>query len=203
MRIKQFTVGELYTNCYILISEKNRAAVIDPGGNGKELLDWLQREGIKVRYILLTHGHYDHIKDAPFLRDKTGGEVCIHPLDGDMLSDRVKSLGVFLGGATQKYISPGRLLREGDTLELDELTISVLETPGHTPGSLSFLCGDLLFSGDTLFCRGRGRTDFPGGDEGELFRSIDRLFSLEGDYRLLSGHGEESTLRAEEAGGVF
>ena len=187
MKITVFQLGALGTNCYIVIDEQTKAcAVVDPGASGETVADWLDREGLQPRYVLLTHGHYDHVGGVAGLRDRYEGiPVYVHEADTHLTPQL--SMGLEW---THHY-------DEGDTLTMDGVVFRVLHTPGHTPGSVCLLAGDVLLSGDTLFAGSCGRTDFPGGSWSQMMDSLTRLSKLEGDLRVLPGHMEDSTLERE------
>ena len=186
MTLSSLTVGSIGTNCYILYDEKTLdAVVIDPSDEAALAEARIKALGLQVRGILLTHGHFDHGGDADRIRKLTGAPIYVHPADRTLPSWLTHGL------------SGDRDLAEGDLLDFAGLRFTVLHTPGHTPGSLCFLCEDLLFAGDTLFAGSCGRTDLPGGSGADMLRSLRRLAELEGDYRVLPGHGEETTLAAE------
>lgn len=187
MNIKTMQVGPIGTNCYLL-EDARQTAVIDPGGDTSRLLAAL--EGAEVRYILLTHGHYDHTGAAAALAAAfPQAAVYIHEADY-----RDVDPGLF---PLRTELSSVNLYGEGDRLTLGTLDIRVLHTPGHSEGSVTLRCGDVLFCGDTLFAGSCGRTDFPGGDVGKMMASLRRLGELEGDLRVLPGHMESSTLGRE------
>ena len=189
MNIKAMQVGPIGTNCYLLEDESTRqAAVIDPGGDAPRLLAALK--GLDVRRILLTHGHYDHTGAAAELAAAfPKAEVYIHEKDYRDVDPSLFPLHTELSGV--------RFYGEGDRLTLGELELQVLHTPGHSEGSVTLRCGDVLFCGDTLFAGSCGRTDFPGGDTAKLLASLRRLGELEGDLQVLPGHMEDSTLSRE------
>ena len=189
MKIRIMQVGPIGTNCYLLEDESTRqAAVIDPGGDAPRLL--AARKGLDVRRILLTHGHYDHTGAAAELAAAfPQAAVYIHEKDY-----RDVDPGLF---PLRTQLPNARFYGEGDRLVLGTLALEVLHTPGHSEGSVTLRCGDVLFCGDTLFAGSCGRTDFPGGDTGKLLSSLRRLGELEGDLRVLPGHMEDSTLSRE------
>ena len=189
MNIKAIQVGPIGTNCYLLEDESTRqAAVIDPGGDAPRLLAALK--GLDVRRILLTHGHYDHTGAAAELAAALPqAEVYIHERDY-----RDVDPGLF---PLRTQLSAVNFYGEGDRLPLGELTLEVLHTPGHSQGSVTLRCGDVLFCGDTLFAGSCGRTDFPGGDTAKILASLRRLGELEGNLQVLPGHMESSTLDRE------
>ena len=175
MNIKILPVGGLGTNCYILLDEETRqAAVIDPGDEAGRILDQLRQDGAEVRYILLTHGHYDHTTAVPELHTALpDADIYIHQGDANGAGNRLFPLA--------GQVDELKLYDEGDTLPLGELTIRVLHTPGHSRGSVVLQVSDVLFTRDTLFAGSCGRTAPPGGDSGQICTSLARLGKLEGD----------------------
>ncbi len=203
MDILRLPVGALQANCYLAYDENKEAAVIDPGAEEKRILSAAQERGLRVAAILLTHAHADHILAARELREATGAPVVISAADAPALEDSDKNLiQIFLPGA-EYSISADRSLADGEEFAVGSLRFRLLLTPGHTVGSACYLCGDTLFSGDTLFCGGVGRTDLPGGSYEALERSLQRLAALPGNYTVLPGHGEETTLDAERASNPY
>ena len=194
MQIKTFPMGEMGANCYLLTDDEGNAVLIDPGAVSSALFEALA--GKKLRYILLTHGHFDHILGVAECKRRTGAEVCIGEKDAPMLSDASLSLAQEHSLQRQEPLTPDRLLYDGDVIDFAG-GIRVMETPGHTPGGVCFLWNDTIFTGDTLFCRTVGRTDFPGGSMDALIRSIDRLQALPGDYILYPGHNRCTTMEEE------
>lgn len=189
MNVKMMQVGPIGTNCYILEDEKTReAAVIDPGGDAPEIVKAL--DGAEVRYILLTHGHYDHTGGAAALLEAfLGAALYIHKADFQDVDPSLFPLRTQVSGVN--------FYDEGDQIALGGLELQVLHTPGHSEGSVTLRCGELLFCGDTLFAGSCGRTDFPGGSVPKIMASLRRLGQLEGDLQVLPGHMETSTLAAE------
>ena len=189
MKISVLQVGPIGTNCYLLEDEStNAAAVIDPGGEGARILDRAKADGVEIKLILLTHAHFDHTGGVDELcRALPGVPVYLHPADAQLLGTQVFPA---IGVDTVPY-------GEGDTLTLGSLTISVLHTPGHTPGGVCLQVEDALFTGDTLFQGSMGRTDFPGGSYEQLMASLKRLGQLPGDYHVFPGHMGASTLETE------
>ena len=185
MEITVFQLGSLGTNCYIVKDEKT-CAIVDPGDAGNALADWLVQEGLQPKFVLLTHGHYDHVGGVEGLRSRFADlPVYVHEADTHLTPDLSHGLQW-----THFY-------GEGDVLTMGKLSFRVLSTPGHTPGSVCLLCGDALLCGDTLFAGSCGRTDFPGGSWTQMLRSLKRLSDLEGNLQVLPGHGEPSTMDAE------
>jgi len=191
MKIKILPVGELGTNCYILEDEESKlCAVIDPGDEAGRILAQVQEDGMQVKYILLTHGHYDHTTAVPELHEKLPeAQIYIHQADSHGAGGRLFPLS----GQVDDLL----LYDEGDTLTLGGLTIEVLNTPGHSLGSVVLKVENVLFTGDTLFAGSCGRTDLRGGNYEQMLQSLKRLALLEGDYHVLPGHDVASTLDRE------
>ncbi len=189
MNIKLMQVGPIGTNCYIL-EHDNKIAVIDPGDEAGRILGELKKSDAQVEYILLTHGHYDHTTAVPELHKALPeAKIYIHQADANGAGSRLFPLA----GQVDDLL----LYDEGDTLPLGALTIEVLHTPGHSPGSVTLKAGDVLFTGDTLFAGDCGRTDLRGGSWEEILVSLGRLGRLEGNYHVLPGHGGTSDLDTE------
>lgn len=202
--------GPLGTNTYIVYSEEGTAespapcAVVDPAGSAK-VLKLLRAHNLRCTDILLTHGHFDHVMGVAELKAQENARVAIHRLDASALTDGKASLA-HLGGVLVKKCEVDLLLDDEETITAAGFEFRVIHTPGHTPGGVCYVCEDekVIFAGDTLFRLSVGRTDLPGGDGEQLSESIAyRLFSLHGDYRVLTGHGEETTLEFERRHNPF
>ena len=191
MKIISMQVGPIMTNCYILIDEESKkTAVIDPGEDADRILAALREEDSQVEYILLTHGHYDHTTAVPELHAALPqARIYIHQADANGAGSKLFPLA--------SQVEDLLLYDEGDTLALGGLTIQVLHTPGHSPGSVTLQVEDVLVSGDTLFAGSCGRTDLPGGSYDQMMASLKRLGELEGEFRVLPGHNAPSTLDRE------
>ncbi len=186
-------VGEMQANAYILYEpDRNDALVIDPGAEPEAIR--LALRGRELSAILLTHGHVDHIGAVGALRSEDA-PVYIHEADAAMLVSPNLSLAAMVGGEDSQG-DADFCLEEGE-ITLAGVTLSVLHTPGHTRGSVCFRCEDSLFSGDTLFQAGIGRTDFPGGDDRQMAASLDRLMELPPQTQIYPGHGDATTIGAE------
>lgn len=204
MRIYSAAVGDMGTNCYMIADETTGyGAVIDPGADGAVLLRTAEERGIDLKYILLTHTHYDHIGAVAELKRATGAAIAVGAEDAVGLHDGRWNLSAFTGEA----IAPAEadiLLRDGNELRVGNLRIRVLFTPGHTKGGVCFLVGDDLFAGDTLFAQSVGRSDFPGGNPQTLLHSIrTKLMTLEDSVRVYPGHGSTTTIGAERNGNPY
>lgn len=192
MKIFKLVVGSLGTNCYIVASEKSNAFVIDPGDEAVKIKNFLVQRKLTARFVVNTHGHIDHIKaDA-----EMGLPVSLHQDDREMAVDPEKNMMTAFFG-TFRPVTPERLLKDGDTVALDELEFKVIHTPGHTPGGICLSRKDVLFSGDTLFKDGIGRTDLPGSSERLMGESLKKLSSLAKNTIVYPGHGPETTIGDE------
>lgn len=203
MEVYTLPLGPFGTNCYVAVGKDGKAAVIDPGLYAPELQALLRDKTSEVELILLTHGHADHISGAAALREKTGAPILIHRLD-DEYTDGSLCMADECGYPFAPFRAD-RLLEEGDTVTFADETMTVLHTPGHTPGSVCFLHAEerVLFSGDTLFCLTAGRTDFPRGSRDDLMQSLRRLRDLDGDYTVYPGHERATRLDAERNRNFF
>jgi hydroxyacylglutathione hydrolase len=204
--IEKLVVGDLQTNCYIVGDEATREGiVIDPGGDAAAILEAIQRAKLRIKLVVDTHGHFDHILANRQVSEATGAPLAVHPDDASMLTNPLRSFALFVG-KVQPSPPATVSLAEGNTIELGAAKLQVLHTPGHSPGSISLWCPEqkVIFSGDVLFNMGIGRTDFPGGSFRVLARSIrERLFALADDTIVYSGHGPETTIGFERANNPF
>jgi len=204
MKIIKLEVGQLGANCYIVYCEKSlQGAVIDPGGDAKDIIALLHRENIKVNYIINTHGHADHIAANDEVKAETGAKVCIHGADAPMLPSAQGNLSSFVGNDLS--CEPADcLLKDGDILVVGEIEMQIIHTPGHTLGGICIKANHVLFSGDTLFEQSIGRTDFPNGSYSQLLHSIqDKLLLLADDTTVLPGHGAATTIGDERNSNPF
>lgn len=196
MVIRRLTVGSFAANCYLVMDDASKAGfVIDPGGEGDRIVKELSRMDMKTKAILLTHGHYDHFAGVDPVAEFTGAPVRINRHDACWYS-RIPS---FFGPVPAPKTPLGAYLEPGDLLRAGDLSLQVIDAPGHTAGGLCFYGDGVLFSGDSLFRRSVGRCDLPGGNWEVLRRSIqENLFSLPSDTVVYCGHGESTTIGEEK-----
>lgn len=186
------------TNSYIIASESKNAVLIDAPDNAVFILEKLKDLGLTLKKILLTHGHYDHIGAASQLKEETGCEVYVHALDQQKLTDEEESRAIFHSLEIDFVKCEGSIaVNDGDVIKLDELELTVMHTPGHTVGSVCYIIGDNIFSGDTLFCDCIGRTDFPGGSMAQMNDSLRKLAGLDGNFTVYPGHADTTDLDSE------
>lgn len=191
MLIETFTVGTLSTNCYVVSSRQTKdAIIIDPGleftSEANPILEYITQAALKVKFIVNTHGHSDHVSGDVVFQEKYNVPICIHKYD----ADSIEALG-------KGRFPPNILLENGSLIEFGDEYLKVLHTPGHTPGSICLVGDRLVFSGDTLFASGIGRTDFPGGSMDDIQISLQKLMLLPNDFLIYPGHGP-ATIMGEE-----
>jgi glyoxylase-like metal-dependent hydrolase (beta-lactamase superfamily II) len=206
MIIHTLALGPFMTNSYVLGCEQSReAVVIDPGFEPDRLLAKAAQDDLKIVKILLTHGHVDHVSAVGGIKRATGAPIYIHEADREQYLAAPK-LGMYFGLQTDEQPAPDHTVAEGDEITFGEQTLKVIHTPGHTPGGVCYHSpsAKILVAGDTLFQRGIGRTDLPGGSMRTLFSSIQgKIYALDGDTRVLSGHGPETTVAEERRSNPF
>ena len=198
IEVIKITVGPISENCYIVKTGEGKAALIDPGAGGERLSAELEKHGLSPEKILLTHGHFDHIGAAAFLKEKYHIPVYISEKDECMLNDGEKSGAVIAPFMEFNPVAADYTFKDGDEIEIGDLKAVVLETPGHSAGSVCFIIGDCIFAGDTIFRGSAGRTDLYSGDFREQEKSLEKLSKLKGSFRLYCGHGADSTLDEEK-----
>lgn len=196
-KIMKLVVGELQENCFILFDENKDAFVVDPGGSSENIIEAIEKNGLNIKYILLTHGHFDHVGAVAALVKKFKAPVYMSKDDRAFLESpkevRASSFGMQIEAADVDVF-----VKEGDEIPFSEGTIKVIETPGHTLGSVCYLFENYLFAGDTLFNGSIGRTDFPESDHSLMIESLKKLKKLDDDIYVLSGHGPESQISYEK-----
>ena len=197
MKIYTLQLGELRSNCYVIETAPGRCVAVDIGGDSRLLAEFLKMKKLRLRKILLTHGHFDHIGGAEEMHQLTGAEVYIHDLDVPMLTSESASLAAGMSIRPFKPLTDWTAICGDCYINDGDCTFRVLHTPGHSRGSVCYICGDVIFSGDTLFCCSVGRTDFPGSSPDAMMQSMRKLYDLEGDYKVYTGHNEPTTLAYE------
>ena len=201
MKIYHVTTGLLGVNTYFLVNEKTKNAILIDGGESYKAIKKTESDlGVKITTLLLTHAHFDHAGNAEQLQ-KDGVKVLISEIDAPKLSNGLNLASDF--GRTFNSFIPDQMLKDGQVLNIEDIQIKVIATPGHTDGSLTFMVGNSLFTGDTLFLESVGRTDFPTGNKTQLINSVKKLFALEGDYNVYPGHQEFTTLSHERENNFF
>lgn len=191
VKVRRMPVGPLATNCYV-VSRGDRALVVDPGDEGEKIWSYLEDRGLTLDLIIQTHGHFDHVGATGFLRKKAGADVYMHGADASLVREQEMEDSL-----------PDHDLGETAEIEWRGLNIQVMPTPGHSPGSVSLIVGPYLFTGDTLFAGGVGRTDLPGGSVQELRNSLRLLLEQDESLEVLPGHGPRTTLPEERARNPF
>jgi glyoxylase-like metal-dependent hydrolase (beta-lactamase superfamily II) len=205
--IQSFPVGPLQCNCSIIACEETKeAAIIDPGGDAEKILDLIKEHDFKVKYLLHTHAHFDHVLGSRAIKEATNAKICLHKGDQWLYDNLLTQCSLF-GFSALEPIPADHYLSDEEEVKVGKLNTSVIHTPGHTPGSLCFRVADresILFSGDTLFHRSIGRTDLWGGSFDDLIRSISsRLFTLDDSTSVIPGHGESTSIWSEKKENPF
>lgn len=205
MKVLLLSGGMLPTNCYFLIDEKTKkSAVVDPGFYSTQMEAVIQDIGAdNVDYILLTHGHFDHMLGAGKVKKQTGAKVVITAADSGMLQDDHLNLAALFTSERPTLREADILVKDGDVLPLGELAIRVIATPGHTVGGCCYQVENAVFTGDTLMRGTIGRSDFPTGNYTDLLASVKKLGELPGDYHVYPGHESETTLAYERENNPF
>lgn len=199
MVIHKLTLGIFGVNNFLVHSaDSSKAILIDACEDSQSILNKISELNLELVYLINTHGHGDHIAGNAEIIRQTGAQLMIHPLDEPYLTDPQLNLSTFMG-IELKSPPPDRLLEEGDTVELDDIQLKVLHTPGHTPGNITLVSGDVAFVGDVIFRESIGRTDFPGSSHQQLIETIrTKIYTLPDNTILYNGHGPETTVRHEK-----
>lgn len=198
MLIKTIPVGQLETNCYVVTEEASLlCAVIDPGDESSTILDYLESNKLKCTHIFITHGHFDHTMAVRAVQEATGAQVYMHEKDTNPT----------LEDASLRYSPPDGTIfyEEGDQIQVGNMVFYVMETPGHSEGSVCLVCEKekVIFSGDTLFKGSCGRTDFPGSDPAKMMASLGRLYHMPGNFEVYPGHMDATTLDVERVNNPY
>lgn len=196
--------GVYAANCYLVYEENNREAIIiDPGGDADDIIAKVEELGLDTKYIILTHGHGDHIAGVEAIKDRFNIPVAIHKKDKDILEDSDRNFSSTMAMGAVEVVAD-ILLEEGDRIEFGGLIGKIIHTPGHTPGGITINIENCLFTGDTLFAGSIGRTDFPGGSFEDIINSIkDKLLIYPDETLVYPGHGVSSTIKGEKDNNPF
>lgn len=203
MKIHILNLGELRVNCYVVETAPGQCVIIDLGGEPDRLMKFLDSHKLKLRKILLTHGHFDHIGGVEAIRRITGAEVYIHEDDAKMLTSAEYSLAAGMSYYPFTQVTDYTAITGDSVINDGDQSFRVMHTPGHSEGSVCYICGDVIFSGDTLFRESVGRSDFPGSNPIDMDNSLRSLDILPGDYKVLPGHGPSTTLEYERRTNPF
>ena len=197
MTLRTLCLGELDTNCYIVWDDNRVSMVVDPADEAEKILAVIDAEQLSVSAVVLTHVHFDHLLAAEEVCAATGAPLCVGRGDEDALTDSVRNLSGVFQMCAPVSLKADRLLCDGDVLTVGDLSFTVLETPGHTPGCICLMENGVLFAGDTLFYDSIGRVDFPGSDVPSMLASLRRLATLPAELTVYSGHGPATTIGRE------
>ena len=199
IKVDKLSLGLMEVNCYFIRNEDSKeCVVIDPGDRFKKIKSFIDENDLDVKAILLTHGHYDHIGQTKALKELTGADIYIHKLDADKLTDPKKSLAAY-SYAKCEPAPADKQLEGGEVLRLAGMEIEVIHTPGHSAGGVCYIIEKNIFCGDTLFKASFGRYDFYDGSFEDIVSSVNKILSLEGEYNIYPGHGEDTTSSFERA----
>lgn len=203
MIIKGLVVGPLESNCFVIADENTKEAlVVDPGDEPDRIIDFIDENNFKVKYIVCTHGHFDHVGAVSDIKNETGAKVVIHRDELEIYRS-TREQALFWGYELDPLPEPDVFISDGEKLEIGNFKLEVLHTPGHSPGGICLYGEGLLITGDTVFAGSVGRTDFYGGDIEELKNSFMRLMSFPDKTKILPGHGPESTISKEKISNIF
>ncbi len=204
MLLMRLVVGPLQVNCFIVADDRtHEAIVIDPGDDARDILRLVEEKGLRVKYIVNTHAHFDHVGANRALKEATGAELLLHKDDAPLLTDVSGNARLF-GMAAPSSPPADRYLKHGDVITVGGLAFKVLHTPGHSPGGICLLGDGIVFTGDALFESSIGRTDLPGGDLMTLINALkEHLMTLPDDTQVFCGHGPATTIGAERRENPF
>lgn len=203
MKIYDLQLGELGANCYIVETAPGRCIAVDIGGDSSYFLSFLKEKELALSKILLTHGHFDHIGGVEDVRKATGAEVFVHDGDVRMLTSAAYSLHIGMSRLPFVPVERFTAINNECVITDGDCTITLIHTPGHSEGSVCYVCGDVIFTGDTLFKGSAGRTDFPGSSPIDMHNSLYALYIIDKNCRIFPGHGETTTLEYEKMTNPF
>jgi glyoxylase-like metal-dependent hydrolase (beta-lactamase superfamily II) len=197
--IRGMVVGAFQENCWVIGNRRTGEAIcVDPGDQPEDILAMARDMGVRIKYIANSHAHIDHILGVGAVREASGAQFLLHPGDLEIARGTAESAKRWFGADIAAPPEPDRLLADADNIDIDGLRLTVIHTPGHTPGSVCFYANGVLFAGDTLFAGSIGRTDLPGGDYDQEMASIcDRLLALPDDTIVLPGHMDQTSIGHE------
>jgi len=204
MKLKGLEVGPFASNCYVIGSEAGEGIIIDAGAEAHSILKAIENLKLNIKLIVATHGHTDHVEAVNEVKKATGAKFAIHRDDAQALSHSGSFLSHLWATSISSPPQPEILLQDGDTVEVNGLSFTVLHTPGHSPGGICLLGHGVVFTGDTLFCQGIGRFDFPGASGHQLLNSIHtKLMVLPDSTVVYPGHGPQTTIGDERRWNPF
>lgn len=203
MNIKRIVVGVYAVNCYIVYNDNKNGFIVDPGGDSDDIIKFVDKENIKLEFILLTHGHADHIGAVKIIKEKYDLPIYTSINEKDLLEDPILNLSKSIPPFKDIELIADRWLYDEEIIDFYGEKLYIMETPGHTIGSICILMDGVVFSGDTLFRMSIGRSDLPTGSFDEIINSVKKLYNLKKDYRILPGHGAESNLQFERENNPF
>lgn len=196
INITRVVCGMNGTNCYIVVDDRKNCVLIDCEGDGENFESYFEKESIKPSYIILTHGHSDHIGAVNYIKNKYNCKVCASEFEKELLENPNLNLSKFMCEIPIS-VKADIFLKDNENFNFGDISFKIMNTPGHTKGSICLIMKDKIFSGDTLFEGSCGRVDFPTGDAKEIMKSLENLSKLEGDYEVYPGHGPSTTLEYE------
>ena len=198
MKIKKFEVGPLFVNCYVLYEEDTKEAVIiDPGDEPDLILDFIKEESLSIKYIICTHGHFDHIGAVKEIKEETSAKIILHEKDLEIYRNSPQVAVQFFGIEIDPQPEPDKLIKDEELLKIGDINLKFIHTPGHSPGSISIYTDGYIFTGDTLFAGSVGRTDLIGGSMQVLLNSLQKIASLPDETVVLPGHGPKTNIGIE------
>jgi len=206
MILRMLEVGPFASNCYIVGSEATKdGMIIDPGADAESILEHVRQAGLDIKLIVVTHSHMDHTGALGAVKEATGAPFAMHEAEenGGMMQGMARMLGMVMTRSFKSPPKPDRLLKDGDIIEVGDLSFTVIHTPGHSPGGISLYGHGVVFSGDTLFNFGIGRFDLPGCSYANLMDSLRKLLTLPDDTTVLPGHGPQTTIATERQDNPF
>lgn len=203
MNIKRIVVGVYAVNCYIVYDDNKNGFIVDPGGDSDDIIKFIDEEKIKLKFILLTHGHADHIGAVKIIKEKYNLSIYASIKEKDLLKDPIINLSKSIPPFKDIELIADRWLYDEEVIDFYGEKLYIMETPGHTIGSICICMDGVVFSGDTLFRMSIGRSDLPTGSFDEIINSVKKIYNLKKDYRVLPGHGAESNLQFERENNPF